>query len=280
MTFFQYIADTFTNFRFIYIFDILIISLIIFWLLFYIRKHNAGWYAKFIVIAITFAFGLAMLGTREAFFVICMFLMCLVIISAVLFSSEIKRDLFRLSWKSRSILSNKNVLLSHEEIESTIVQIVEACQNMSKQDVGALIIIVPDTISDYIIESGTYLNAKISSELLETIFFPKSPLHDGAVLIKGDKVIAAGCYLPLSQTTSLPKDVGTRHRAAYGMTETNPSVTAIVVSEETGIISSFYDGEFKRYLDAKSLTETLEIGYSINRGSTLDSFKRGDYDEE
>lgn len=280
MTFFQYITDVFNSFKFVYVLDVLVISIMVFLMLIYISRHNS-WYTKFVIAAVFVTFLLAVVGSREAFYISCVFLVCLFIISAVFFSSEIKRDLFKAAWQRSHIVTKNNILLSHEEIESNILHIVEACQNMSKQDVGALMIIVPDTINDYIIESGTYLNAKISSELLETIFFPKSPLHDGAVLIKGDKIIAAGCYLPLSQSTHLPKDVGTRHRAACGISEVNPSVTAIVVSEETGIISSFYDGQFKRYLDAEGLTDALEKGYSINRGSTLGSFRRGNkYEEE
>ena len=119
-------------------------------------------------------------------------------------------------------------------------------------------IIAPEYVSNYILESGTILNAKLSSELLETLFFPKSPLHDGAVLISKNTVLAAGCYLPLTQSTTVDRNLGTRHRAAIGMTEMNPSVTAIVVSEETGIISVMYNGKIKRYLDAELLTEALQ----------------------
>ncbi|MEG1707058.1 MAG: DNA integrity scanning protein DisA nucleotide-binding domain protein, partial [Clostridia bacterium] len=88
-------------------------------------------------------------------------------------------------------------------------------------------ILISDNISDSILESGTSIDAKLSSELLETIFFPKSPLHDGAVVINGDRVVSAGCYLPLTSKLDLSKELGTRHRAAIGISESNPTLTAI-----------------------------------------------------
>ena len=160
-------------------------------------------------------------------------------------------------------MSGEGYDLSEEEVDANIANIVKACQNMSKADVGALIVVVRESISDSVLESGTMINAVISSELLETIFFPKSPLHDGAVIVKGNKIIAAGCYLPLSQEQTLAKELGTRHRAALGITELNPTVTAIVVSEETGIITAVYDRQIKRYLDGQNLTKALQYAYNM-----------------
>ncbi|MEG2015108.1 MAG: DNA integrity scanning protein DisA nucleotide-binding domain protein, partial [Clostridia bacterium] len=111
--------------------------------------------------------------------------------------------------------------------------------------------------------SGTSIDAKLSSELLETIFFPKSPLHDGAVVINGDRVVSAGCYLPLTSKLDLSKELGTRHRAAIGISESNPTLTAIVVSEETGIISAMHDGKMKRYLSNDDLKQVLEVAFYL-----------------
>ena len=119
-------------------------------------------------------------------------------------------------------------------------------------------------MSDTILDSGTKINAEISAELLETLFFPKTPLHDGAVVITDNKVISAGCYLPLTQAHNLPREFGTRHRAAIGVSEAFPSVTAIVVSEETGIISAVRDGKVKRYLDANQLKAILECAMRLS----------------
>ena len=139
---------------------------------------------------------------------------------------------------------------------------------MSKQDVGALIILASAPMPNSILESGTYINGDITSQLIESIFFPKTPLHDGAMIISGVNVLSAGCFLPLSQEINLPQELGTRHRAGIGITETI-EVTAIIVSEETGIISVAQKGKLKRYLDNETLkrilTEYYKNFYSKNK---------------
>jgi diadenylate cyclase len=127
---------------------------------------------------------------------------------------------------------------------------------MSKNDVGAIIVLSTGNVPSQIIDSGIRLESDISSELIESVFFPKSPLHDGAMVINGTKVQAAGCFLPLSQEINLPKDLGTRHRAGIGITETI-NVTAIIVSEETGVISLAQNGELTRFVDAKRIEKIL-----------------------
>ena len=196
----------------------------------------------------------------------------------IFFRNELKRDIFKIGTKGHIPFfehDHSRDVMTQEEIEDNISLVVRACQNMSKSEVGALIVIVKDDIYDYIIESGTVVNAKVSSELLETIFFPKSPLHDGAVIIKGDRILAAGCYLPLSQDNSLPKEFGTRHRAAYGLTESHPTLTTIVVSEETGIITAMCDKHYKRYLDSATLTKVLKISYNVAVDSAKEAFWGG-----
>ncbi len=141
-------------------------------------------------------------------------------------------------------------------------EIVRACQNMAKNDIGALIIIAPTTVPTHIIATGTELEAKVSSGLIESIFYTKSPLHDGAVFIKNDRIISAGCFLPLSQEVDIAKELGTRHRAAIGITEES-DVLAIVVSEETGIISAVRGGKIKRYMTPEKLLEELKQIYGI-----------------
>ena len=145
-----------------------------------------------------------------------------------------------------------------EDLNEMVDAITKTCQDLSKNDVGALIVIA-DSLPDSILDSGTRINADVSAELLEALFFPKAPLYDGAVIISGNKIVAAGCYLPLTQTLALPKELGTRHRAALGICETDPALTAIVVSEETGIISAMHDGKIKRYLDVETLQMVLQL---------------------
>ena len=150
-----------------------------------------------------------------------------------------------------------------EQLLIAATEIVKACQNMAKNDVGALIIIAPTEIPPHILDTGTTMDATISSGLLESIFSTKGPLHDGAVVVLGDRIISAGCFLPLSQEITLAKDLGTRHRAAIGITEES-DVFAIVVSEETGIISVVQSGTIKRSMTPEKLLEEIKVIYRIS----------------
>jgi diadenylate cyclase len=127
---------------------------------------------------------------------------------------------------------------------------------MAKRRIGALIVIERDTgLNDYV-ETGIAINGRVSSELLINIFIPNTPLHDGAVIMRRDVVLAAGCYLPLSENTSISKELGTRHRAAIGMSEVSDGLS-IVVSEETGQVSFAVNGEVRRNLTEAQLSELL-----------------------
>lgn len=189
----------------------------------------------------------------------------------LLFANEIKRVL----WKSKDTSERINAKYdcTEEELLATEAEIIKALQNMSKNDVGALLVFTVKDLPHAVIDSGTRLNAQISSQLLESIFNTKTPLHDGAVVILGNKIIAAGCFLPLSQQLNIPKEFGTRHRAAIGITENYPGMVAIVVSEETGIISIAQNGTLKSYADHKMLTDQLNDIYGITRVSRANNKK-------
>ena len=149
-----------------------------------------------------------------------------------------------------------------EELSVAARDIVRAVQNMAKNDIGGIIIIAPTVVPDHILKSGTILNAELSTPLLESIFNKKSPLHDGAVIVRGNRILAAGCFLPLSQEITLSKDLGTRHRAAIGITEES-DVMAIVVSEETGVISLAQNAQLKRYMTPEKLLDNIEKSFGI-----------------
>lgn len=152
---------------------------------------------------------------------------------------------------------------SDDELRDATAEILTACQDMAKQDVGAIIIIdSAGDIHDNILDTGTRLNATLSAPLFESIFNTKAPLHDGAVIVRGNQVIAAGCFLTLTQR-NVNKEMGTRHRAAIGITE-DTDVLSIVVSEETGIISVVKHGEIKRYMTMDKLKDEIEEAYGIS----------------
>ena len=150
-----------------------------------------------------------------------------------------------------------------EALVNSAHEMVTACQNMAKNDIGALIIIARTTVPDRILDTGTELNADISSGILESIFSTKGPLHDGAVVVKGNKILSAGCFLPLSKEVDIAKDLGTRHRAAIGITEES-DVFAIVVSEETGVISVAQAGKIVRYMTPERLLDEIKLAYNVS----------------
>ena len=182
---------------------------------------------------------------------------CIVVIMC-LYSVEIKR----LIWAKRKVRlfdvkKSEGIKVDEEKIQNCITEIIKALQNMAKNDVGAIIVLSTGNVPSQIIDSGVKLDSDISSELIESVFFPKTPLHDGAMIINGTKIVAAGCFLPLSQNgENIPKDLGTRHRAGIGVTETI-DVMSLIVSEETGIISVARAGKITRYADTEILKNTL-----------------------
>lgn len=279
MNFFDYVIDKFQNFAWTDAVQILFFTFIFIFAFVTIKRCNAVWLAHSIIVYYVVIIALSILGVlpKEATLI---FIIIPVFFCFIIFTPELKQKILRYSWRSQSVHKHENVTLDLEQTEETIAQIVKAVQKMAKQDVGALIVMVPDKISGYILESGTQLNADVSAELIEALFVPKTPLHDGAIIVKGNKILAAGCYLPLSQANNLPKELGTRHRAAVGISESDPTVTAIVVSEETGIISAMHDGKYKRYLDPETLTAVLRDVYSLGGGKTDGNLWRIEQNEE
>lgn len=238
-----------------------ILQLILFSVLYYmvfkvIKNNKADKFLAIIVFYIVFT-GIVFVFTpalpAAIFFVI---VALVAIIVFTMFHTEIKRSLLDSGVKKSKVES-----VTATGIELVMDEIVRAVQNMSKNDVGALIVLSNDNLPEGIIESGTVINAQISSQMIEAVFYPKAPLHDGALVIEGTKLYAAGCFLPLAQSEFLPKEMGSRHRAALGVT-TVASVTAIVVSEETGIISIVKNGSVKKkYADATDIKEALSDYY-------------------
>ena len=189
-----------------------------------------------------------------------------VLVSAVMliiFNVEVKKyfwDVHSSREKMTEKTSGGTEAVSQADAERNIINIVKALQNMSKNNVGALIVLSKGSLPKQVLQSGVSLNADISTQLIEGVFFPKAPLHDGAMVIQGHKIQSAGCFLPLTQKTSYPKEYGTRHRAAIGITEV-ANVVSLVVSEETGIISIIKQGNVTRYADYDMLLDALKDYY-------------------
>ena len=263
--FFEKIAAVFSSDIASTILSVILLFALFFYLMNLLQRNNAKW-----LIAVMFAY-VALTGvvymlfmhdkTDKNPFTYFLVLTPFVVIVFVLFATEIKRDIWDMGTKKASEVKHviKNNAVS-QNVNRNIDEIVKAVQNMSKNDVGAIIILANGNMPKTIIDSGVIIDSEISSALIESIFFPKTPLHDGAMVINGSKVHAAGCFLPLSQEVNLPKELGTRHRAGIGITETI-SVTSLIVSEETGIISIAQGGKIKRYVDSEMLRQTLKEYY-------------------
>ncbi|MBA4537841.1 TIGR00159 family protein [Bacillus aquiflavi] len=171
----------------------------------------------------------------------------------IIFQPELRRALEQLG---RGRFFSRTITQEDEGKEAIVEAIIKATDYMAKRRIGALISVERETgMSDYI-ETGIPLHSKISSQLLINIFIPNTPLHDGAVIIQKNEIAAAACYLPLSESPFISKELGTRHRAALGISEVTDSIT-IVVSEETGSISITKNGELHRDLSSEMFKEML-----------------------
>lgn len=158
------------------------------------------------------------------------------IILAIIFQSDIRRVLFSL-WKRQ-----KGVESDNPDVTRTVDELSKGLHELAERRIGALIVIIRQMSIDHLVQVGTEIDAKVTSELLNSIFLPYSPIHDGAVIIQREKIISAGCILPLSQNPDIAKSFGTRHRAALGISE-QTDVLVLVVSEETGKISIVHEGK-------------------------------------
>ena len=258
------IAGVFTDFNWTILFAFLVFG-ILFYMVFKTLYENNSGRLIFLFVFLILAGGILALFNKE--FNASGFFVYVTLVSAVfllLYSIEIKRGLYRsAASKQTKGTSTEPRAKSSAGIraDESIAAIVKAVQSLSKNNIGALLVLSKGNLPKEIVESGVGLNAKISNQLIEGIFIPKAPLHDGAMIIYGDKIQAAGCFLPLTQR-DFPKDYGTRHRAGIGVTEV-ADVSTIIVSEETGIVSIVKRGEITRYVDSETLKRFLSEYYWI-----------------
>jgi len=246
------------NFNVVDILDIAVVVVLVYFLLKLTSKTRAIQVLKGFGVIIILAQITDFLGMSTIAWLFDYIINAGALVLIVLFQPELRRALERIG--TGNILDRN--LSEYNEILTRIDKIIASCLYFSKTRTGALIVIENKTGLNDIMETGTKLNSDITSELLENLFFPNAPLHDGAVVIRGGKILAAGCFLPLSDNRLIGQDLGTRHRAALGIPEVSDSVT-IIVSEETGVISIAKDGKLIRYIDSKALRDTLTAIYNL-----------------
>lgn len=258
------VAETFTANPVVTALTIITLFVVFYYAITVLQKNNAKWMI-FVFVAYMLITGVAFASLEKKSeterFLYLLVPGLFIVAETSMFATEVKRDIWE-AFSKKSVETHKvdKSGSSKKDVDVCIDEIIKALQNMSKNDVGAIMILANGNLPRAIIESGVIVDSDISSALIESIFFPKTPLHDGAMIINGTKILASGCFLPLSQETNLPKELGTRHRAGIGITETI-NVTALIVSEETGIISIAQGGKIKRYADSEMLRQTLKEYY-------------------
>ena len=256
-------GEFFTGFRGIYVVEIAALFLMFTFVSRTLKENDAtrmmiAYWAMIVIVGVL-SYAVDFLDAQFYLY----FLLILSAFMLIMFNVEIKKSL----WDSHTdktilneMISAKDSVPGTESAERCIADIIRALQNMSKNNVGALIVLSKGNLPKQVLQSGVRTDADISTQLIEGIFFPKAPLHDGAMILKGHKIQAAGCFLPLTQKTNYPKDFGTRHRAGIGITEV-ANVVSLVVSEETGIISIIKQGNVQRYADYDMLLSALREYY-------------------
>lgn len=239
--------------------DILIVAVIIYELLLLTRHTRGSALLKGLFLLLAIVLMSNLFGLVSLNWLLTAILQNGAVVLVILFQPELRKALERMG-RSRVFLKG-NKKPDHDGKNLIISEIIQTIMDLSRRRVGALIVFEQQTGLQDVIETGTKLNAEISAPLLENIFEPNTPLHDGAVVIRDAEIMAAACILPLAEASGVSRELGTRHRAAVGISE-NTDAIVLVVSEETGIVSLARDGELTRPLTVKALEEVLNEIYS------------------
>lgn len=254
--------------RIVDLIDIILVAVIIYELLLLTRHTRGSALLKGLVLLVAIALICSLFGFVSLNWLLRAILQNGAIVLVILFQPELRKALERMG-RSR-VFKKSGTKTEGEEKDVIISEIMQTIKDLSKRRVGALIVFEQQTGLQDVIETGTRLNAEISAPLLENIFEPNTPLHDGAVVIRDTEIMAAACILPLAEASGVSRELGTRHRAAVGLSE-NTDAIIIVVSEETGIVSMARDSVLTRPLTIKALEQILNEIYS-NRAPRVFSF--------
>ena len=254
----------FVPFTFIDFIDIILVAAIMFWIYRATRGPNAPYIISGIIMIYLMWVVVRTLNMELLSNILGQFVSVGVIALIIVFQPEIRRFLQMIGMRQKRFNFIARIFNRNDNTSVTIIApIVQACREMSAHKTGALIVIGRQSDLRLITEGGIAIDAKISTPLLENIFFKNAPLHDGAVVIEGDRIVAAKCILPVTQS-DVPKSYGTRHRAAIGMSEISDAII-LVVSEETGGISIAHGGTIHRDIAPDQLANLLQRHFGANR---------------
>ena len=267
----QFFQNIISNIGINDVLDILIVAFLFYKLLGFIRETRAEQLAKGLLILVIVALLASWLHLYTLQWILSNLVNVGLIAIVIIFQPELRRLLENLG--RNKLISNFSGI-DLEEAEEITMELTEAMLSMSKTKTGALIVIERETALTDIIETGTVIKAGIQKEMIENIFYEGAPLHDGALIVRGDKLWAAGCVLPLTEDKKLSKELGTRHRAGIGITE-NSDALVFIVSEESGIISKAEDGKLQRRLGKQDIEALLNGIYIVpEKDSLLDRVSR------
>lgn len=268
---FNRIISVFSTFTITDFLDIVMVSILIYICIRIIRESRAIQLVKGLIYLAVIYGVVNLLNMEAASFIFEAVFSNILIILVILFAPEVRKILEQVGHgataKNLRTIIHSGVAMEIAEISDAIEAVCKACSDMSDQKVGALICFENNTLLGDVIATGTEIHAKVSKELVENIFFPKSPLHDGAMVIRDGKIYAAGCILPLTKKT-VSSALGTRHRAGIGITEQSDAIV-VIVSEETGFISVVHKGVLQRDISDGDLRDILMTEF-VSTGSSSD----------
>ncbi len=258
--------------------DVLLVAFVIYSAIKLIRETRAFQLAKGVLLLAGIYLVVTLFEMQASEFILSFIFGNMIMILVVIFAPEIRHALESMGRSSVSVLNilnfkNKDETELQENIKNSINSVCRACTDMSDKQIGALIVFEKETLLGEISKTGTQLDAKVTTELIGNIFFPKAPMHDGATVIKNGRVVSAGCILPLTSNTQLSSELGTRHRAAIGISETSDAIV-VVVSEETGAISVAEKGTLKRNISVGDLREILTKNFTNENDSDTSKLKK------
>lgn len=279
---FSYVQDFFEKYLTIpdvYVSDIVeivVIAVLIYYIILWFKKSRAWTLLKGIFVIVVFMVIASLFHLTTLLWIINKTLNAGIIAIVIIFQPELRRALEELGKKNVvfKLLKFGNNIEDERLSDHSIEEIVRATLEMAKVKTGALIVIARDHDLSQYSETGIKIGAKITNQLLINIFEKNTPLHDGAVIIENDEVVSATCYLPLSDSISLSKELGTRHRAGLGISEVTDSIV-IIVSEENGSISIARDGQLIRYADAAILKNELVKAQAKVEAKPKKRFRKG-----
>ena len=256
--------------------DVILVAFVIYSGIKLIRETRAYQLTKGVGLLAVIYLMVTLLEMRASEFILSFIFSNLLIILVVIFAPELRHALESMGRSSVSVFNifkNKDETELQENIKNSINSVCRACTDMSDKQIGALIVFEKEALLGEISKTGTTLDAKVTTELIGNIFFPKAPMHDGAVVIKDGRVVSAGCILPLTGKNDVSSELGTRHRAAIGMSETSDAIV-VVVSEETGAISVAKKGYLNRDISVGELREILNKNLTDENNGDSSRLKR------